>query len=53
MQLSLSLSLATRLYRPSLPRGLPSCILYRRRTGGYKFWLVVQPSLVHRKGSTK
>ena len=45
-------SLATRLYRPSLPRGLPGYILYRHRLVLYRFLLAVLPLLVHVKGST-
>ena len=45
-------SSATRLYRPSLPVGLQGYILYWHRAVVYRFSLVVQPLLVHVKGST-
>ena len=44
--------LSTRHYRPSLPGGLPGYILYRHSAVVYRFELVVQPLLVHVKGST-
>ena len=45
-------SLATGLYRQSLPAGLQGYILYRHRAAVCRFELVVLPLLDHLKGST-
>ena len=50
--LSLSLSLAISPYRPLLPEGLQGYIPYRYWAAVCRFELVVQPLLVHVKGST-
>ena len=40
----------TILYHSSLPVGLPGYILYRHRTAVDKYYLAVQPLLVHVRG---
>ena len=44
-------SLATPPYRPLLPAGIQSYILFRHRAAAYRFYLVVLPLIVHVKGS--
>ena len=51
--MDLSNHLSSPHYPPSLPESLPGYILYRHRAVVDRFYLVVQPLLVHVKWSTR